>query len=97
MSEVPVAQIHKLRDRLSVAVDEGDWDKAAKLARKIVKKIPLALDPQKCMTGEPLGKPHLDGVYTIGSMRYERGPSHAVRAIRQMNRIIRSAQKTLDK
>lgn len=97
MSKVPVAQIHKLRDKLGIAVDEEDWDKAAKLAKKIVKKIPLALDPQKCMTGEPLGKPHLDGVYTIGSMRYERGPAHAVRAIRQMNRILKVAQRNLGK
>lgn len=97
MKKVPVTQIHKLRDRLSIAVDEGDWDRASKLAKKIIKKIPLALDSQTCMTGEPLGKPHLDGVYTMGSVRYERAPAHAVRSIRQMNRIIKAAQKTLEK
>lgn len=97
MKRAPVAQIHKLRDRLSIAVDEGDWDRATKLAKKIIKKIPLAIDPQKCMTGEPLGKPHLDGVYAIGTVRYERAPTHAVRSIRQMNRIIKAALKTLEK
>ena len=93
MSKIPVAQIYRLRDKLGIAVDDGDWDEAADLAKQITKKIPLAVNPQTCMTGEP----HLHGVYTIGTMRYERGPAHAVRAIRQMNRILKVAQRNLDK
>lgn len=87
----PVTRAISLQRKLHEAVDASEWDRCIELAGKICKQIKLALDPKTCQTGIP----HLDGVYSIGTMRYERGPKDVVRAINKMNRIIKTAKRTL--
>lgn len=91
MSDLPIAQIYNLRDQLSRELDAGNWDEASEIAKRITKLIPKAIDPKNCGGGMP----HLDGVFTVGTMRFEGGPKHAARSIRQMNRIINTAKRTL--
>jgi len=92
-TEPPIRILWRLRDELGHAVDDQRWDEAKALADQICKLIRLALDPSKCQ----IGKPSLDGVFTIGTMRYERGPGSAVRAINKMNRILKTAKNNIPK
>ena len=53
--------------------------------------IKLAIRPETSQAA----KPHLDGVYTVGTMKYIRAPDKLQSLINRMNRIIRTAQRTL--
>lgn len=89
--EIPVAVIWKLRERIEVAVDGREWDACAELANEVCQQLRAAVGPATCRTG----KPHLDAVYSVGTMRYQSAPRHAKRALDKMNRIIRTAKGTL--
>jgi len=91
MSELPISEIYRLRDELSEALDAQTWDVVIDRAKLITKLIPKAINQKTCGTGVP----HLDGVYAVGMMRLEKGPQDVVRAVRQMNRIIKAAKRTL--
>lgn len=90
--KVPVSKIWVLQRRLNAAVEAAKWDRCVKLVERICKQIKLAMDPKTSQTG----KPHLDGVYSIGTLRYERAPKDVIRALHKMNRIIKTAKRTLE-
>ena len=91
--KLPIEQLYDLHKSLSEAVDAGEWKRVPKLARSITKLIPQAVDVKTCRTG----KPHLDGLYSIGTIRYDGAPTEAVKALNLMNRIVRSAKRSVKK
>jgi len=88
---VPVNEIWKRQRRLNDAIEEGAWDECVQLASEVCEQIRLALNPATSQTG----KVHLDGVFGVGTMRYNRAPVKAKRALDKMNRIIRTAKGTI--
>jgi hypothetical protein len=89
--ELPIRQLWKYREQLSDAVDACEWGEAERFAKMIVRGIRLALDPATCGTG----KPTLDGLYSIGTQRYSRAPDKTKRALNHMNRILKTAKKSI--
>jgi len=92
-AEIPIRKLWKYRDSLNEAVESSDWDEASRLAKLIVSGIRDALDPVSC----GVGKPTLDGLYSIGNMRYEDAPKNVKRAISKMNNILRAAKRNIPK
>jgi hypothetical protein len=91
-AKIPIRKLWKCRDRLDESVDSHDWDESAKLAEAITAGIRDAVDPSLCG-----GQPTLDGLYTIGNMRYARAPKKTKKAITKMNRILRTAKRNVPK
>jgi len=89
--EIPIRRLWKNRERLGVALDESQWDESKALADLIVDDIRLALDPSKSIVLPPT----LDGVYTVGTVRYERAPDKIKRTLNKMNRILRTAKMNI--
>lgn len=89
--ELPIKRLWAYREKLSAAVDETRWDEAESLARAIMKDIKPAMDRSTC----GVGKPHLDGLYTIGTMRYGSAPPKTRRLLNRMNRILRTAKRNV--
>lgn len=90
---LPIEQLCDLQKSINAAIDTGKWKRTQKLARSFIKLIPQAVDKKTCRTG----KPHLDGIYVIGTIRYDGAPIEAVKALNLMNRLIKSAKKSLKK
>ena len=90
--EIPVSAIWKLQRKLNQAIDDQLWDEATELANAVVAQLKLAINPATSHTG---GAPHLDGVYSVGTMHYDRAPKKAAAALHKMNRIIKTAKRTL--
>ncbi len=90
--EIPVSVIWKLQRKINKAIDAELWDESAALANAVVAQLKLAMNPVTAHTG---GKPHLDGVYNVGTMRYSQAPRKTTAAINRMNRIIKTAKRTL--
>ena len=88
---IPIAVIHKIQPRISAAIEARDWDTCTLLANEICEQIKLAMNPATAHTG----KVHLDGVYSVGTMRYDRAPKKAKRALNKMNRIMKTAKGTI--
>lgn len=89
--EIPVAAICRLRRLMESAIEEEAWDSVANMAKEVCRQIRLALNPSTSQTG----KVHLDGVYNVGTMRYQDAPKKAKKALDKMNRIIKTAKGTL--
>jgi len=89
--EVPVTVIWKHQRRLNDAIEEGAWEECVQLANAVCVQIRLALNPATSQTG----KVHLDGVFSVGTMRYGRAPAKVKRALDKMNRIIKTAKGTI--
>ena len=90
--EIPVSVIWKLQRKLNKAIDARLWDEVAGLANAVSAQLKLAINPATSHTG---GTPHLDGVYSVGTMHYDRAPKTAKAALHKMNRIIKTAKRTL--
>ena len=91
MSSIPVRDLHELQAKLRIAMDAKAWKEVASIAREMVRIIPLAVDKKTCNTG----RPHLDGVYRVGTMSYDRAPPKARRYLNMMNNVIKTASKSL--
>ena len=94
MSEqIPIVEVHDLRDRLTKALDGERWDEAEQIARSICRLIPKCLSPQTCGTGTP----HLDGVCGVGEMYLSSASEGARKSVLHMNRIILSYKESVKK
>lgn len=82
--------MHDLRAQLSKAVDEARWEDAQRYAREISGLIPQCLSPSKCKTGEP----HLEGLYSLGELRFSKATAGAKKAILHMNRLISAYKRS---
>lgn len=91
-AEIPIRKLWKYKDSLDKAVESYDWDEATCLAKLIVSGIREALDPATCG-----GQPTLDGLYSVGDMRYANAPKKAKKALTKMNRILRTAKQNIPK
>lgn len=89
--EIPVVRLQRLLHQLNITAEQSDWPTCAALARKVIATIRLAVSPESSQTG----KPHLDGIYTVGTLRYIRAPADVQRLLNRMNRIIRTARQAL--
>ncbi len=91
--EIPISKLWTLRNLLAEAVDDSQWEEVISIVKQLLVVLRDALDPGKCKTGTP----HLDGLYMLGTMDYERAPAKARRALNKMNRIIKTAKMNLPK
>jgi len=91
--EIPIRKLHILQQNLSRAIKENEWDKAAELARKMIKLIPLAVGMDTCRTG----KPHLDGIFNVGQDQYLYATKEAKKYINMLNRILKTAKQSIKK
>lgn len=91
--ETPLNQLWTLRKLLGEAVDESRWDDATSISEQFLVVLPSALDPSRCQ----IGAPHLDGIYMLGTMSYERATPKAKRKLNKMNRILKTAKNNLPK
>lgn len=89
--EVPICHLWNLRNLLDDALDNSRWGEVESISGQIVVGIKEALDPSRCQVGTP----HLDGLYMIGTVRYDRAPPKSKRALNKMNRILRTAKKNM--
>lgn len=89
--KIPVVEIYSIQHRLGAALDAQSWDECTQLANEVIDQIRLAINPSTSQTGTP----HLDGVFCVGMMRYEAAPKATKRALNKMNRILRTAKRTL--
>lgn len=91
MCDIPIIRIYAIQKTLDDRIEKKSWDDCASLANEIITLIPKALSKDMSKTGAP----HLDGVYAIGIMRYEHAPQEIKKAITKMNRILRTAKRTI--
>ena len=91
MDDIPVFKIYEAQDALNNSIEKKLWDECERQAKEITKWIPMAIGKTTCRVGSP----HLDGVYAVGTMRYEVSTDTARKAINNMNRILRTARRTL--
>lgn len=92
-AEIPIRRLWKYREGLDKAIESPDWDEALRLAKLITSGIREALDPVACGAG----KPTLDGLYSVGFMRYMNAPKKTKKALTKMNRILRTAKRNIPK
>ena len=76
---------------LKVLVADREWDEARDVSKSIVEDIKLAIDFDHCKTGTP----HLEGLYSIGTMTYMYAPRKVKRSLDKMNLIIKSAKENI--
>lgn len=88
---IPVVRIYALQKQLHQELEDGNWKSCKVLSSDILNTMKLALNPATCKTD----KPHIDGVYAVGSMRYERAPKDIKRVLNNMNRVIKTAKRVL--
>lgn len=89
--EIPVAIIWTLQRRLDKAIRERLWDECAELAQTVTAQLKLAMNLATSHTAIV----HLEGVFGVGTMQYDNAPPHVKRVLNKMNRIIRTARKTI--
>ena len=89
--DIPVRMIHNLQHELRIAVASKQWDACPQLVDDILVQLKLAMDIKTAQTGLV----HLDGVYRVGTMSYSSAPDRAKRSLNKMNRIIRTAERSL--
>jgi len=84
----PLNRAWRLRSELGAAVHEKKWKRAHNLAKDLVKQIDV------CVTHETA---HLDGLFAIGTMWYERAPEKAKDMISRFNAKLKSEKEKLPK
>ena len=89
----PISKIYRLRDSLSIKIDKKQWATSVMISKKILSLLPKAISETECGTG----KPHIDGLYEIGYIRYSKAPKEASEILDHMNNEIKSARITLNK
>ena len=87
--EIPVVQIHKLRDEMTLAIASRKWKTTRNRANSIYELVLLAMDPVTCRAGHP----HIDGVFTVGTQEFAAAPEKTKAALQKMNDLIRSNRK----
>jgi hypothetical protein len=87
--EIPVVQIHKLRDEMTLAIASQKWKTTRNRANSISELIVLAMDPVTCRAGSP----HIDGVCAVGTQEFAAAPEKTKAALQKMNELIRSNRK----
>lgn len=83
--QIPLRRAHKIRDKLSAAIDAGKWKKSKRLALKLSTILVDCADPHKCKTG----RPHAEGIFEIGWQRVLMAPPDTQLAVRWCNGCIR--------
>jgi hypothetical protein len=89
--DLPITRLYKLQADINKSVSDKEWERVSGLARDFIKAIPTSVDARTCGTI----KPHLDGIYVIGTIRYSRAPDGVRKSLNLMNRIIKSAKRSL--
>lgn len=83
--QIPLRRAHKIRDKLSTAIDAGKWKKSKRLALKLSTILVDCADPRKCKTG----RPHCEGIFEVGWQRILTAPLDTQMAVRWCNECIR--------
>jgi hypothetical protein len=68
--EIPIVRAHKVRDKMSRAIDAKKWRRVHKLAVKLSFLLAECARPDKCK----IPHPHADGLFGIGWQRFLRAP-----------------------
>ncbi len=84
----PIVKAWRLRQELGEAVHEHKWKRAHNIAKDLVRQIDICLVHTK---------PHLDGLYGIGTMWYQRAPEKAAKMIDRFNAKLKKAKGKLPK
>jgi hypothetical protein len=84
----PIIKAIRLRDELGKAVSNKKWKRSHNLAIKLIKQIDL------CMSHKTA---HLDGLFCIGTMLYQRAPKKSIDAIDRFNARLKSARGKIQK
>lgn len=88
-SPLPIEKLFRLQAKLNIYILSKRWDKVRKVAMTMIKGVQVASDPDRCRTG----KPHIDGIYQVGSMYYERAPKDVKESVNLLNKSIRDARE----
>lgn len=68
----PVTRAFRLRVKLSKAIEDSKWKRANRLSIKLSKVLVECADPSNCETG----RPHAEGIFSIGWQRYLKAPDY---------------------
>lgn len=89
---VPVIYMYAVHDELREAIHSGNWRRAYNRAVNLLHFIKVIRNQGN---EHRWGKPHFDGLFTIGKMFYEKAPERYRRAIDRYNKELDYAKDDL--
>ena len=84
----PIVKAWRLRQELDEAINGQKWKRAHNIAKDLMRQIDVCLAHNK---------PHLDGLFRIGTMWYQTAPEKAARMIDRFNVKLKTAKGKLPK
>jgi hypothetical protein len=84
----PICKALRLRNELGQSVHEKKWKRSHNLAKELIDQIDICLI---------YSKPHLDGLFSIGTMWYQMAPKKAIDMIDRFNQKLKASHRRLAK